>query len=78
MMYDAIEIDDDAKLEITSDGYLKAMPRIARTGIQHKGDDADGQIDVVRVYRRPAYSRIAPRIVTRTCRLLLSIRICRR
>jgi hypothetical protein len=52
MMYDAIDMSD-AKLEITSDGYLKAMPRIARTGIQlYKGDECGRpDIDVVRVYR---------------------------
>ena len=30
MMYDAIDIAD-AKMEITSDGYLKAMPRCRAT-----------------------------------------------
>lgn len=55
-MYDAVEIDDDAKLEITSDGYLKAMPRIARTGIQLYHGDECGRpdLDVVRVYRPEA------------------------
>ena len=52
-MYDAVEIDDDAKLSFTADGYMKAMPRIARTGIQiYKGDECGRpDVDVVRVYR---------------------------
>lgn len=52
-MCDRLELDDAAKMEITSDGYLKASPRIARTGIQlYAGDECDRpDMDVVRVYR---------------------------
>ena len=52
-MYDAVEIDASAKMMMTSDGYLKAMPRIARTGIQlYKGDECGRpDVDFVRVYR---------------------------
>ena len=52
-MYDAVALDESAKLQITRDGYLKALPRIARTGIQlYKGDECGrGDVDIVRVYR---------------------------
>jgi hypothetical protein len=52
-MCDRLELDDAAKMEITSDGYLKATPRIARTGIQlYAGDECDRpDMAVVRVYR---------------------------
>lgn len=37
---DAIQIDDGARAHITSDGYLVAYPRVARTGIQlYQGDE---------------------------------------
>ena len=57
LMYDAVELkfDDDEKykVEYTTDGYLKAMPRIARTGIQiYLGDECGRpDMDRVRVYR---------------------------
>jgi hypothetical protein len=57
MVYDAIELDADPNspyaLKPTEDGYMKAMPRIARTGIQlYKGDECGrADMDVVRVYR---------------------------
>lgn len=52
LMYDAVELDD-AKVEITGDGYLKALPRIARTGIQlYRGIECGrDDLDFVRVYR---------------------------
>jgi hypothetical protein len=52
-LYDQIEIDDGAKVSFTADGFLKAQPRIARTGIQLYGGDEVGMphLDVVRVYR---------------------------
>jgi uncharacterized protein len=62
MAYDTIEFDDkgDYAPKPTSDGNLKAMPRIARTGIQlYKGDECGRpDLDVVRVYR-PASSVFA-------------------
>jgi hypothetical protein len=55
-LYDAIEIDDAAKVSFTEDGFLKAMPRIARTGVQVYGGDECGIdfADVVKVYRPPS------------------------
>jgi hypothetical protein len=51
-LYDQIEIDDGAKVAFTKDGFLKAQPRIARTGIQlYGGDEVGVAMDVVRVYR---------------------------
>jgi hypothetical protein len=52
-LYDNIEIDDAAKVEFTTDGFLKAMPRIARTGIQIYGGDECGipSMKTVRVFR---------------------------
>jgi uncharacterized protein len=55
-VYDAVELDAAAQIDLTTDGYLKAMPRIARTGIQlYKGKECgmDG-MEVVRVYRPEA------------------------
>jgi uncharacterized protein len=52
-LYDDIEIDDASKVTFTEDGFLKAMPRIARTGIQIYGGDECGVTfkQQVRVYR---------------------------
>jgi hypothetical protein len=52
-MADTIELDDAAKVTFTQDGYLKAMPRIARTGIQIYSGDECGcpERERVRVYR---------------------------
>jgi len=52
-MYDTIELDDAAKVRFTSDGYLVATPRIARTGVQIYGGRECGMdnVDAVRVYR---------------------------
>lgn len=52
MMYDAIELSD-ARVEFTSDGYMKAMPRIARTGVQRYLGTEVGrpEMEVVSVYR---------------------------
>lgn len=55
-LYDRLTIDDAAKIRYTQDGYLVAMPRVARTGIQlyrgselgRMGDDAK---KIFRVYR---------------------------
>lgn len=33
-LYDTLSFDDAAKVRYTADGYLTAMPRVARTGIQ--------------------------------------------
>ena len=33
-LYDTITLDDAAKVRYTGDGYMTAMPRVARTGIQ--------------------------------------------
>jgi cation transport regulator ChaB len=48
-----ISMDDAAAVRITSDGYLIAAPRIARTGIQiYKGFEVGRpDVDTVRVYR---------------------------
>ena len=61
LMHDAIDMAD-AKLDFTTEGYLKAQPRIARTGIQlYKGDECGRpDVDVVRVYR-PEFERVSPR-----------------
>jgi hypothetical protein len=55
-LYDNIEIDDAAKVTFTTDGFMKAMPRIARTGIQvYSGDECGITFkDQVRVYRPPS------------------------
>lgn len=52
-LFDAVELDDAAKVRFTTDGYLVASPRIARTGIQlYKGAECGKpELDVVRVYR---------------------------
>lgn len=52
-MRDAIELDDKSGVKYTRDGVLKAMPRIARTGIQIYGGDEAGRPDKdeVRIYR---------------------------
>jgi len=54
-MYDKVELDDKAGVSYTADGYLKAMPRICRTGIQIYSGEECGIVDkqVVRVYRDP-------------------------
>lgn len=53
MMYDAVEMDDAAQVSFTADGYMKAMPRVARTGIQkYLGVECGRpEMDTVRVYR---------------------------
>jgi hypothetical protein len=53
LLYDKIKIDDAAQVRVTEHGYLTAMPRVARTGIQLYGGDEVGRPDikVVRVYR---------------------------
>lgn len=53
MMYDHIEMDDAAKVSFTADGYMKAMPRIARTGIQEYLGVECGrpELDHIRVWR---------------------------
>jgi uncharacterized protein len=53
LAYDAVELDDEAKVRFTEDGYLVANPRIARTGIQiYKGSECGKpKLDTVRVYR---------------------------
>jgi uncharacterized protein len=50
---DAIELDDAAKVRFIDGGYMAAMPRIARTGIQiYKGSEVGRpDVDKVRVYR---------------------------
>lgn len=52
-MNDRAEIDDKANARITTDGYLVAMPRVARTGVQlYRGSEVGmPQMDTVRVYR---------------------------
>lgn len=52
-LFDAISLDEGAKVRITEDGYLVAMPRVARTGIQLYSGSEVGKPDmkVVRVYR---------------------------
>jgi hypothetical protein len=54
-MYDAVELDDAAKVRISpTTGFLTAMPRIARTGIQLYRASECGKRDsdeIVRVYR---------------------------
>jgi uncharacterized protein len=51
--YDAIVLDDAARVRFTKDGYLVANPRIARTGIQEYTGAECGikDKDIVRVYR---------------------------
>ena len=53
MMYDAVEMDDAAKVAFTADGYMKANPRIARTGLQkYLGVECGRpEMDTVMVYR---------------------------
>jgi hypothetical protein len=55
-MYDRIEIDDAAKVRVLANGYVAAMPRIARTGIQvYHGDECGrDDMDKVRVWRPPS------------------------
>lgn len=55
-MYDKVEIDDAAKVRVLDNGYLAAMPRIARTGIQvYHGDECGrGDMERVRVFRPEA------------------------
>jgi hypothetical protein len=52
MMSDSISMSD-ADVQYTDEGYLKAVPRICRTGIQLYGGDECGRPDLklVRVYR---------------------------
>lgn len=52
-VYETIVLDADAKTRLTSDGYLVAFPRVARTGIQlYKGSEVGRPgMDQVRVYR---------------------------
>lgn len=52
-MYDRVEIDDAAQVRQLVNGYVAAMPRIARTGIQvYHGDECGrDDMDRVRVYR---------------------------
>jgi hypothetical protein len=52
-MRDTIELDRKYRVDHTRDGVLKAMPRIARTGIQIYGGDEVGrpEKDLVRVLR---------------------------
>lgn len=52
-LFDTIELDAAARVRVTSDGYLAAAPRIARTGVQLYHGDECGRpdLDVVRVYR---------------------------
>lgn len=55
-IHELITLDANSKVRITSDGYLVAAPRVARTGIQlYRGDEV-GKPDmkVVRVYRPSA------------------------
>jgi hypothetical protein len=56
-LYDNLEIDDAAKVEFTTDGFMKACPRVARTGIQVYAGDECGItfMDTVRVYRPPSF-----------------------
>jgi hypothetical protein len=57
-MYDTLQFDDAAKVRYTDKGYLTAMPRVARTGIQlYYGSElgltgADAK-KVMKVYRSP-------------------------
>ncbi|HVQ69767.1 MAG TPA: DUF2213 domain-containing protein [Bradyrhizobium sp.] len=55
-MKDAFEVDAKANVRITNDGYLTAMPRLARTGIQNYRGWELGLTDkrrdqVLRIYR---------------------------
>lgn len=52
-LFDVITFDDGAKVRPTEDGYLVAMPRVARTGIQLYSGTEVGKPDmkVVRVFR---------------------------
>lgn len=52
-LIDAVDLDDAAKVTYTEDGVMKAMPRIARTGIQIYAGDECGIVDRewVKVYR---------------------------
>ena len=55
VMDEQVTFDDDANVRITNDGYLVAMPRIARSGIQvYAGHEVcRPDLDRVRVYRPP-------------------------
>lgn len=52
---DRVTLDKSAKFRKTADGYLTAMPRVARTGIQLYSGDEVGmpELRMVRVYRPP-------------------------
>ena len=52
-MYDQILLDANSKVGFTSDGYLKAYPRIARTGVRlYRGSECGiADKDIVRVFR---------------------------
>lgn len=73
IMVDRLEFDDAAKARKTTEGYLVAMPRVARTGIQvYKGSEVGkADRDTVRVYRpaaevfkRGAFDSLAHRPLT--------------
>jgi hypothetical protein len=51
-----LELDDGAKVRTTADGYMAAMPRVARTGIQlYRGREVGRpDKDIVRIYRPEA------------------------
>jgi hypothetical protein len=53
LLFDQVNLDAGAGMRITENGYLVAMPRVARSGIQLYGGDEMGRSDmrVVRVYR---------------------------
>ena len=52
-LFDRISLDEGAKVRFTEDGYLVAMPRVARTGIQlYSGHEVEKpEMKVVRVFR---------------------------
>lgn len=58
-LHDRTFLDDAAKVRFTDDGYLVAMPRVARTGIQlYRGSElgltGDEASRIIRVYRPEA------------------------
>jgi hypothetical protein len=55
-LFDTLTLDEGAKLRYTSDGYLVASPRVARTGIQlYSGSEVGKpEMKVVRVFRPEA------------------------
>lgn len=52
-MFDTITLDDSSMIRRTSDGYLVAAPRVARTGVQiYRGSEVGKPtMDTVRVFR---------------------------